>query len=448
MSQEIKIIPVKELYLWTENPRDPVDVSFTDYDIIARAIKDDAKKWNLPKLLQDMGTYYDFSELPTVVKDGDKYVVYDGNRRIAILKYLQNSDIYRDFWWWLFLSLEPKELVSLTEIPCNLCDKNTALKNIERKHINNGTWSQLDRDYFAYNFRNESKSLFMQFDEVTGLLSKHKKLNQRFVKEEILTEKNLKSIWFCIDNWKLLSMYNKQDTNDILWKLTDLIESWYLKTRTNESKWTIRVQSGYLGKILQDKTWMPITDFSRKWSQCVLSINYNGIDAQSSMDSLGWWEKPARRTPITQYNKDDLLFWRILSLKSWKINDLYSWLCLLYDKFKNNEKILIYILPIIGMSLRLILDVAWREYFKDDPNLSQKDQLLNPFIKQTIKDFKEMNDICRSNFLSLNLGWIENSSIFEAPLWKWAHWQLPTSKQDVLQISYIIADILEYYFKK
>ena len=148
--QEIKEIEIKNLYLWSENPRDPINTECTDYEIIKQAIEDKNSKWNLQKMLREMGNYYDFSELPTVVKINGKCVVYDGNRRLAILKYLQNQKLYSSFGGGLFFKLEPKELRELKKIPCNICDKEIALTNIERKHINNGSWGAIERDYFFH----------------------------------------------------------------------------------------------------------------------------------------------------------------------------------------------------------------------------------------------------------------------------------------------------------
>ena len=41
--QEIKYIKVEHLNLWSENPRDPIDVNLSDFEIIERAINDDKK---------------------------------------------------------------------------------------------------------------------------------------------------------------------------------------------------------------------------------------------------------------------------------------------------------------------------------------------------------------------------------------------------------------------
>lgn len=66
MEQEIKYINIKDLVLWTENPRDPIDKDASDQDIVNRAFKDSLKKWTLEKLIEEMGEHYDFSELPRV----------------------------------------------------------------------------------------------------------------------------------------------------------------------------------------------------------------------------------------------------------------------------------------------------------------------------------------------------------------------------------------------
>ncbi len=120
----------------------------------------------------------------------------------------------------------------------------------------------------------------------------------------------------------------------------------------------------------------------------------------------------------------------------------------MYDRVKNNDQNFFKTLPIFGMSLRLILDVAGREYFKNDAEKANKDQLWKDFISVAKKDFKNLNEVQKLNFLSLTQGWLESGTNFEAPLGKWAHGNLPTSKQDILQLSYIVGDILEFYFKR
>ena len=51
MDQEVKYIHVKDLVLWTENPRDPIDENATDQDIVDKALADVSNKWTLDKLV-------------------------------------------------------------------------------------------------------------------------------------------------------------------------------------------------------------------------------------------------------------------------------------------------------------------------------------------------------------------------------------------------------------
>ena len=54
-SQEIKRLKLKDLVLWTENPRDPIDINAKDQDIVDRAIEDEKSKWLLHKLAKEIG---------------------------------------------------------------------------------------------------------------------------------------------------------------------------------------------------------------------------------------------------------------------------------------------------------------------------------------------------------------------------------------------------------
>ena len=147
--QEINKIKISELKLWSENPRDPIDIASSDFDIIKRAIDDNPIEWNLNKLVIEMGNHYDFSEIPTVVYINKISIVFDGNRRVAVLKYLQDRELYSALTGKLFFNDDPNELRELNEIPCNVCDKDTALTNIERKHVNNGSWGAYPARIFS-----------------------------------------------------------------------------------------------------------------------------------------------------------------------------------------------------------------------------------------------------------------------------------------------------------
>lgn len=426
--QVIEYIEVSKLKLWSENPRDPIEIESTDFDIISKAISDDKKKWNLQKFISEMGLYYDLSELPTVVFENGKNIVYDGNRRIAILKYLQNKDLYNKLGGGLFFDEEPTELQNLTKIPCNICDKETALNNIERKHTNSGTWGILERDYFLYLHRGKEKSLFIQLDEQTGIISDNKKMNQRFVKEEMLTPKNLESIGFNYDLENgIKSNYSKSETDQILDIIVDLVESGTVKTRGNfrgKLKEPLIYKKPELKKVLKK--------YSSSKPKSILSkekANPNEVKTQP------------RKTPITKPN--ETIFARTLELQNGKINDTYRAIDSIFKYGKNN----VAILSIVGMSLRFLLDICAREYYQNrNPEKLKTDSLYADFIKVAKKEMELSKS--NINYLSLTNDWLDSKNNLDGVLAKFAHGSIPVSKEGILEKSHIVGDIVEFYFKK
>jgi hypothetical protein len=98
--------------------------------------------------------------------------------------------------------------------------------------------------------------------------------------------------------------------------------------------------------------------------------------------------------------------------------------------------------------MRLILEVAGREYFKGDPEKSKKDQLLDDFLKIVKREFRKHNKQQKLNYLSLAQDWLSSKLDLEGITHKWAHGNLPVDKTNLLSISYIVGDILEIFFGK
>lgn len=124
-------------------------------------------------MAKEMGDFYDFSELPTIVYHGSKPVVYDGNRRIISGKIKYGH-----------VNIERKSPINNIpdfpeEIPCNVCSKEIALRSVYRQHAESGSWAPLERDAFLHKFMSEEKSPFLLLDEHTGgLISKNKLMKQ------------------------------------------------------------------------------------------------------------------------------------------------------------------------------------------------------------------------------------------------------------------------------
>jgi hypothetical protein len=156
--------------------------------------------------------------------------------------------------------------------------------------------------------------------------------------------------------------------------------------------------------------------------------------------------KRNKKTPITK--PSEAIFGRSLELKQGKVNNLYRAIVKIYEQNSKTDIELEIVLPIIGMSLRLILDVAAREYYKKN-----KDEKINEnapyksFLTLIKKQFKNKFEKEISNYLALS-DWLSSESNFEALLAKYAHGDIEFRKQDVINNSLIIADILELLFKR
>lgn len=345
-TQHITPIKVSALQLWTENPRDPIDTQATDADIIKRAIDDNPKAWNLDKLVAEMGVHYDLSELPTVVYIDDKPVVYDGNRRVAVLKYLQSPQLYTEVSGRLPLGYEPQELKDLKEIPCNVCDEETALTNIERKHSTNGSWGQLERDYFAYKHRGKDKSLFVRLNEQTGgYIANHKSMNKLFVKDEVLNAKNLREIGFLVsDTGEIETPYSAEEGLQLLENIRSLIENKKISTRNNRG-----LLKQPLVTEFSDTPLKSATD-----NNSLEPLNIESVQDEPTDDTL-----KQRKTPRTKKKAPTFFLDNMPSLTNGEVNDIYRDILSLHDYYIQEKDTLSTTFPaLIRMSLRLLVESA------------------------------------------------------------------------------------------
>lgn len=425
--QEIKYIKLTDLNLWSENPREPIEGNYSDFEIISNAIDNKNEKWNLQKLILDMGSYYDISELPTVVLSNSKFIVYDGNRRIAILKYLQNEQEYLSKGFQLNYK-NADDLLNLIEIPCNLCDSKTALNNIERKHINNGTWKSLERDYFLHIHRGNEKSDFLWLDEQTGIISRNKYLNQRFVKEEVLNNENLKKIGFNFEpNKGFTSNYTDEQTKEIFKQIEKVVIEKKISTRNNR------------GKLLE-----PLFENEPKLKEFVAPYNKakKTYRLNSEIEPIQK-EIPktvSKKTPITKEN--EFIFGGTLELKKGKVNDLYRAIVTIHETHKKDKTVL----PIIAMSLRLLLEVAARVHFKNEVDNSNNDQIYKKFLKKARTEMEMIQET--TNLFALTQGWLSKNTDIDGLLGKYAHANIGIIEGDIIKSSEVVGDIIKFYFKK
>lgn len=363
MDQEVKYINIKKLVLWTENPRDRIDKNAVDQDIVNRALDDGLQKWTLAKLAKEMGDYYDFSELPTVVYHGKKPVVYDGNRRIILGKIKhglvatpEGTDVQiPDF---------PEE------IPCNVCSKKIALINVYRKHSDTGSWQPLERDIFLHKFMGKGKSLLLVLEEETGIISANPHLNQRFVKEEIFKEEILKAMGFFIKDGRLHSVHHDQEGHSILSDISRKIEQKVITTRKNRGK---------VVEVLEPSS-QQLIDQNKKNKPHSSRITFGkSEDANKN-------KRQSRRIS----KKRTGLFGGTLYLRIGEVSNVYRDIVDLYQFYIKNKNRLSQTFPsLIRMSLRLLCETASKDsntkldnYLKN--NFENAKKTLNKDVKTTL----------------------------------------------------------------
>ncbi len=79
-------------------------------------------------------------------------------------------------------------------IPCNVCDEETALENVERKHRGNGSWKQYERDRFMFDYRGGPKTVLIRLEELIKAVTKWPALNMRYVEDDVFNKKHLEEM--------------------------------------------------------------------------------------------------------------------------------------------------------------------------------------------------------------------------------------------------------------
>lgn len=363
-NQEIINIKIEDLVLWTENPRDPISPDLNDQDVADKAFDDVDGRWDLKKLISDMGDYYDYSELPIVVYDKGKPVVYDGNRRILLGKIKKGLiAIPSEF------DLDIAKISEFPdELPCNVCSQEIALKSVCRKHSDIGSWDVLGRDMFMHKYMHEPKSIFLIIDEYTGLISGNPALNKRFVKDEIFKDSVLAQLGFKVEYGVLKSNLSADGQKRVLEDLKEKIVNKALSTRKNR----------YNVLETLDETSKRLIDSSK-------DKPFVDVSAYDKTQPSGSTTKTPRKTKRTQ-KKDFILFGVDIGLKKGNVNDLYRDILSIAEYYlANKEKLSNKFPALLRMSLRLLVETAASEdnkkidkyidaYFDSGKDLLSKDE--------------------------------------------------------------------------
>lgn len=396
MSQRNELVKVKDMVLWSENPRDRIGKNISDQEFANRAINSDQRtKWSLGKLHKAMGNRLDQSEIPTVVYENNKPVVYDGNRRVLIGK------IVNDFVT-VNTTLDFSSFEFPDTIPCNVCDKQTALENVYRKHADSGSWDPLERDIFRHEQMQKEASPFLILDNETNIISSNPELNKRFVRDEIFDAVNFRKMGFSIIGGKLKFHHRTtKESEEVLAEVIELVVSKKITTRQNRRKIIALLKENQdIKRILENFGSSPKNFHSRK----------------------------IQRKTRTTKGKKHALFGDTLILREGTVNNIYSDLCKLSKEKKYSEDFPM----IIRMGIRLLCELAIR----DIPDTS-----LNAFVENHFDDAKRNLSHDEKTTLSDNL--IEKGKVEEL-LQTGAHGYTATNNMaKTVALSLVIGKILQ-----
>lgn len=381
--QEIKYIPVKKLVLWSENPRDTISSDSSNEDIILQALIDKTASWNLKQLASAMGDYFDYSEIPTVVYKNDIPVVYDGNCRVILA--MLKLGLYKKF------SVNFKLPEVSEKLPCNVCSEQVALKNIFRKHAQNGSWKELERDIFMHKYMQKNKSDFLILDESTNLISSNPELNKNFVKNEVFSPNNLNNLGFSISYGQFKSKHSMEDTKKILTEVADAVISKKITTRKNRFN-IIGVLPNTIKNIIsldEANTYSPI----------------NGMLFEHSTQFTS--PRLRKRTK----NSAILFFGRKIILRQGLVNNLYRDILSLYDFYCEKSargELSTNFIGLIRMALRLIVEAAAKD---SDPS-NKIDKYVETYfedakrkLSQDMKTYLHENNVTEKTLTGLlNIG--------------------------------------------
>jgi len=388
--QKVEYIDVKDLVLWTENPRDPISTRSKNQNVIHQALEDKHKKWRLSALAKAMGPYYDYSELPIAVYKNGIPVVYDGNRRVILA--MLKLGLYPEF------SIKFRMPECDVNMPCCVADEKTALDSVWRKHAETGSWDQISRDIFLHKFRKKEKPILLQLDEMyDGRFSGNRQLNSRFADEEVFTPSRLRDVGIRFDNGQLKSRHNSDDTRRIIERVVDLVEKKELTTRKDRNT-PLRELIGADLRAVVDR------DFGKEF-QCVELRN-----SLAECGAVGDRQEPESASPQTERLPRRIksstidLFGGKLSLKTGEPANLYRDILDLYNYYiEHKDKLSDRFPALIRMALRLECELiascssssGFEAVVKEDFDKAKQ------FLTRDQKTFLVQNSVSKENIISL-----------------------------------------------
>lgn len=458
-NKEVKKIKIRNLKLWDENPRFPEEYFKKDEKNLIEYLlqKEHTRMTDLCKSISENLNLIPLEKL-VVWNSENGFIVLEGNRRVSIYKLLSNPEKISDKKNLDFFKEQSKKVKidENFEVECIVVDdKEEGLKYVELKHLERGysNWQESERINFQ-----KRRGISMNDKEVVKLeiskIVKNLDLPQELI-NSVLGQGNLTTFYRIIASTPAKNYFNYEVVDNEL-----IINDKKFYDKLKVIVWQVVNKKDYAGNVINSRSLNTNEDIEKYLNS--LNIKEDSPKLKKDLDNsikdittvsgekvkkfvLPNSKEPKiiRKSPISKNN--DNLFGKTLSLKTGKVNNLYRAIDKIYEQNRYNENNLEVVLPIIGISMRLILDVAAREYYNEE-QLKKDNTPYRTFLKEIKKKFRD--DSKYKNLSTLTLSWVISDFNFENIIDHYAHDSIIYTKNDVLKISKIIGEILECFFKK
>ncbi len=455
-------ITIDKLSLWDENARFPDKYHNSDEKELIKYFLS-KPNFKIKELIEEIVVDYDLPHLEKVVvwNTSDNLVMLEGNRRLTGYKLLANPQIVSDIDSKLYSYLVEKQTeLGITNdfyLDCLISeDKDQCYRYIDRKHSkgnNQVNWLEPERMNYSKRRGIESQNAKLKI----AIIAYVRNLDlPEEIKNEILGQGYVTTFFRIVATGPAKGTYGlSTDENGELTfedktfpdKLKVIIHNVIKKEDFEGNKVDSRELNknqeitDYLKNVKSENVKKVEQEIENNKKQDLFGNETTSLGKNNSKSKKAVTSDIQRKTPKTKEN--ETLFGKSLALKYGKVNDLYRAILNIYEKNLNDSSVL----PIIGMSLRLITEVAARVFFDEtNPEKAKKDQLYNDFLKVAKKEMSLEQE--SKNHLSLTTDWLDGSNNLEGMLAKYAHGNITTSRDGILKNSFIIGEVLEHYFKK
>lgn len=157
-----------------------------------------------------------------------------------------------------------------------------------------------------------------------------------------------------------------------------------------------------------------------------------------------------RRLPLRRRPEPRAFDGETLRPSGKRSNELYRAIEWLDAQYRSDPKNREFLLPVLGFSLRALLEVVAREFYLEKDGKEPGEHAVGRFMKEVVKPLvKEKLSDDASGYLALRAEWITDRNTFEALLHKWAHGAMVVNYEDFVEQSVIVAKIIkEVHWKR